>query len=57
MVCIFVSVAYFLQGSSGDTDREQTCGHSGGRRDNLREKLLNIYTTICKIDNQWEFAV
>ena len=39
--------------------KEQTFGHSGGMRgwDDLREKHLNIYITICKTDNQWEFDV
>ena len=38
--------------------REQTCGHSVGRRgwDEWREELGNIYTDICKMDSQWEFA-
>ena len=27
----------FLQGISGDADREQVCGHSGGRRDKLKK--------------------
>ena len=39
--------------------REQTCGHSGGRRgwDELREQHGNIHITICKIESPWEFAV
>ena len=39
--------------------REQTCGHSGGRRgwDDLREQHGNTYTTICKAASQWERAV
>ena len=39
--------------------REQTCGHSGGRKgwDNLREEPGNIYNAMCKIDRQWGFAV
>ena len=38
--------------------RYQTYGHSGGRRgwNELREQHWNIYTTIYKIDSQWEFA-
>ena len=36
--------------------REQICGNSGeGEGGTNGEK--NIYTTICKIDSQWEFAV
>ena len=39
--------------------REQTCGHSRGRRkwDELREQHGNIHITECKIESQWEFAV
>ena len=43
--------------------REQTCGHSGGRRgwSKLRGEHGSIYITICiticKIDSQWESAV
>ena len=36
--------------------REQTCGHSGGRRGwhGLREQYRNIYMTICKTDRKWD---
>ena len=39
--------------------REQPCGHAVGRRrwDERREQHGNVYTTICKIDGQWEFAI
>ena len=39
--------------------REQTWGHSGGRRgwDELREQYGSIYITIRKTDSKWEFAV
>ena len=39
--------------------REQTCGHSRGRRgwDGLRESHGNIHMTTCEIDSQWEAAV
>ena len=50
----------YLPGSCGDADiREQTCWHSGDCRgwDELRERHWKVYTTICKIDSQWEFAV
>ena len=49
----------YLQGSNGDADREQTYGHSGGRRggNKLREEHWNIHITICEIDSQWGFAV
>ena len=45
----------YLQGRNRDRHREQTCGHSGGRRgwDELSEKHGNIYTTMYKIDSQW----
>ena len=48
-----------LQGSSGDADREQIYGHSGGRREGneLREEHWNIHITIYEIDSQWGFAV
>ena len=34
-------------------------GWGGGRRgwNEWREEHGNIYTTICKIDRQWEFTV
>lgn len=34
--------------------KEQTFGHSAGMRgwDDLREKHLNIYITICRTDSQ-----
>ena len=37
--------------------REQTCGHSRGRRGRggLREKHGNMYITMCKTDSQWIF--
>ena len=39
--------------------RKKTCGHRGGRGgwEEQRENHGNIYTTICKIDSQWEFTV
>ena len=39
--------------------REQTGEHSGRRRgwDELREWHGNTYTTLCKIDSQWKFAM
>ena len=41
--------------------REQTCGHGSGRgRRGLgewREQHGSKYTTICKIDSQWKFAL
>ena len=39
--------------------REQTCGHSGGRRgrDEFREQHWDTYVTICNGDSRWEFAV
>ena len=43
----------------GCRQREQTCGHSRGRRgwDEWREQHGNIYTNICKVDSQWKFAI
>ena len=39
--------------------REQTGGHGGGRKrwGKLREYHGNIYVTICRLDNRWEFDV
>ena len=38
--------------------KEQTCGHSGGRRGwDLRAELWDIYITICKTDSHWELAL
>ena len=40
--------------------REQTYGHGVGEEgemDEWRQWHGNIYTTLCKIDSQWEFAV
>ena len=39
--------------------REQTYGHGerGGEGEMYRESNMGIYMTVCKIDNQWEFAV
>ena len=47
---------------NGDSDTENRLmdtREGGGRRvwDEWREYDGNIYTTICKIDSQWEFAV
>ena len=50
----------FLQGSSGDTDIENRLTDMEWER---KERWMNgesgmeTYTTICKIDSQWEFAV
>ena len=39
--------------------REQTYGHGerGGGGEMYGKSKMETYTTICKIDNQWEFAV
>ena len=40
--------------------REQTYGHGGGGKGQgeiYGERDIEIYNTICKIDNQWEFSV
>ena len=41
-----------------ETQREETCGHSGGRRgwDEWREYQENIHFTACRLDGHWEFA-
>ena len=39
--------------------REQTNGlrERGGMGEMYGERIMQTYITICKIDNQWEFAV
>ena len=39
--------------------RKQTYGHRerGGEGEMYVESNMETYTTICKIDSQWEFAV
>ena len=39
--------------------REQTYGHSGGRRgrDECREQHGHIYSTICKTGRHWGFVL
>ena len=39
--------------------REQTYGHGerGGEGNMCGKSNMETYTTICKIDSQWEFAV
>ena len=48
-----------MQGSNGETYREQTGGHGerGGEDEMYEESHMETYITICKIDRQWEFAV
>ena len=36
---------------------KQTCGHSRGRRWMIWDSSTETYTAICKVGNQWEFAV
>ena len=43
-----------------NSHREQTYEHGGGREGEgeiYGESDIEIYNTICKIDNQWELAV
>ena len=49
----------YLQGSNGETYREQTDGHEerGGEGEMYEESHMETSITICKIDRQWEFAV
>ena len=39
--------------------REETYGHGerGGEGETYGKSNMETYTTICKIDSQWEFAV
>ena len=48
-----------MQGSNGETDREQTYGQGerGGESEMYGKSTMETYITIYKIDNQWEFAV
>ena len=49
----------YLQGSNGETDREQTYGQGerGGESEMYGESNIETYINICKIDSQWEFPV
>ena len=53
----------YLQGSNGDTDIENKFMDTGaglGRKETVgcMERVnTETYTTLCKIDSQWEFAV
>ena len=50
----------YLQGSSGDTDREQTMDTGLGEEGEggtYGESNTETYITMCKIDSQQEFAV
>ena len=49
----------YLQGSNGETDRENTYGHGekAGEGEMNGESNMESYITICKIDSQGEFAV
>jgi len=48
-----------LQGSNGETDREQTYGHRerGGEGELYEKSNTETYITVCKIESQWEFSV
>ena len=48
-----------MQGSKGETDREQTSGREKRRGEGEVYGKSNVetYITIFKIDSQWEFAV
>ena len=50
-----------MQGSNGDADIESRLRDmgSGERREDGAngETSMETYTTICKIDSQWKFAV
>ena len=43
----------------GNRHRELTYGHGerGGEGEMYGESNMETYSTICKIDSQWEFAV
>ena len=46
-----------LAGSNGDTDREQTCGHSREGEGGVNGDSMETNIIICKIDSQWEVAL
>ena len=47
-----------LQGSNGETDIENRLMDMGRGEDEMHGKSnVETYSTICKIDKQWEFAV
>ena len=49
-----------MQGSNGETDIEnRPTAMMEERRENrrCRERVTEIYNTICKIDSQWEFTI
>ena len=49
----------YLQGSNGETHREQTYGHTErrGEGETYEKNNMETYITICKIDIQWKFTV
>ena len=48
-----------MQGSNGETDREQSYGHGerGGKGETYAKSNMETYITICKTDSQGVFAV
>ena len=49
-----------MQGSNGETNKENRLINTekrGGEGEMYGESNMETYITICKIDNQWEFAV
>ena len=48
-----------MQGNSGETHREQTCGHGerGGEGEMCGESDIETYITMCNIDSQQYFAI
>ena len=50
----------YLQGNNGETDIENShinIGVGGGEGEMYEESNMETYIIICKIDNQWEFAL
>ena len=50
----------YLPGSNGETDIENKfvdMGERGGEGGMYGESNMETYTTMCKIDSQWEFAI
>ena len=46
----------YLQGRNRDPNREQTCGHSRGRRRWDEQSSNETYIIICKTDGYWKAA-
>ena len=57
--CILTHIYGIQKNGTDEPRRKQTCGYSTGRGrcDEQRKNHSHIYTTMCKIDSQWEVAI